>query len=209
MCINNNDMIKALLLLLVSLCVTSCTVYTEKQSEALSQAVYLADDSFEAGRFDVTDFAIDQAVRIVKVPKTRQKVEVITSPSENTKPNIKDKSPIATPPYDGKRVILVPERFKNQEVIVVNSHEYQKLLDDKKTFTQLQGDYKVLQGLKSNVDEELSKQEKYNNELIIKINKLKEDVAKKTAHILKLYIAIGSLVLSIAAGVYLRIKGIL
>jgi hypothetical protein len=106
-------------------------------------------------------------------------------------------------------VLLVPERFKDQEVIVVNSHEYQKLLEDKKTFTQLQGDYKTLQTLKKNIDDELTKQTEYNNQLIIKINSLKEEVANKNTLILKLYITIGGLIFTMVAGIYLRIKGIL
>jgi hypothetical protein len=189
-------------------------VYTEKQSEALSQAVYLADDSFEAGRFDVTDFAIDQAIRIVKIPKTRQTVNSVTVTQETSKQLEKaatnnENTKTAHTSYEDKKVLLVPERFKDQEVIVVNSHEYQKLLEDKKTFTQLQGDYKTLQTLKKNIDDELTKQTEYNNQLIIKINSLKEEVANKNTLILKLYITIGGLIFTMVAGIYLRIKGIL
>jgi hypothetical protein len=192
----------------------SCVVYTEKQSEALSQAVYLADDSFEAGRFDVTDFAIDQAIRIVKIPKTRQTVNSVTVTQEPSKQLEKaatnnENTKTAHTSYEDKKVLLVPERFKDQEVIVVNSHEYQKLLEDKKTFTQLQGDYKTLQTLKKNIDDELTKQTEYNNQLIIKINSLKEEVANKNTLILKLYITIGGLIFTMVAGIYLRIKGIL
>ncbi len=192
---------------------TSCTVYTEKQSEALSQAVYLADDSFEAGRFDVTDTAIDQAVRIVKIPKQRQKIEPITrsEPSPKTQESLSVKSnAVTTPdPYRGKQVLLVPERFKGQEVIVVNSQEYQKLLEDKKIFLQLQDDYKTLQELKITVDEELLKQIAYNNAIIIKVNQLEKEVIAKNLLILKLYIVIGGLILTLGGGVYLRMKGIL
>jgi len=196
------------------LLLASCTVYTEKQSEALSQAVYLADDSFESGRFDVTDTAIDQAVRIVKAPKIRQKIEGITraeQPSEKDKKTTltSNSTTVVPDPYKGKRVLIVPERFKGQEVIVVNSQEYQKLLEDKKTFLQLQGDYKTLQGLKKTVDDELSKQIEYNNTIIIKINQLEKEVIAKNLLIIKLYLVIGGLLLAIGAGTYLRIKGIL
>jgi len=197
------------------LLLVSCTVYTEKQSEALSQAVYLADDSFEAGRFDITDTAIDQAVRIVKVPKLRQKIEAVTRPGTTDsaeKPSTLTSKPNTTTiidPYKNKRILIVPERFKGQEVIVVNSEEYQKLLEDKKTFLQLQGDYKTLQGLKKTVDDELAKQIEYNNTIIIKINQLEKEVIAKNLLILKLYIVIGGLLLAIGGGVYLRMKGIL
>lgn len=192
---------------------TSCTVYTEKQSEALSQAVYLADDSFEAGRFDVTDTAIDQAVRIVKIPKQRQKIEPITrsepSPKTQESSSVKPNAVTTPDPYRGKQVLLVPERFKGQEVIVVNSQEYQKLLEDKKIFLQLQDDYKTLQELKITVDEELLKQIAYNNAIIVKVNQLEKEVIAKNLLILKLYIVIGGLILTLGGGVYLRMKGIL
>lgn len=197
------------------LLLVSCTVYTEKQSEALSQAVYLADDSFELGRFDVTDTAIDQAVRIVKAPKLRQKIESVARPEPASEVEKKilttePKSLLTSPdPYKGKQILIVPERFKGQEVIVVNSQEYQKLLEDKKTFLQLQGDYKTLEVLKKTVDDELAKQIEYNNSIIIKINQLEKEVIAKNLLILKLYIVIGGLVLAIGAGTYLRIKGIL
>ena len=204
---------KTALGLAVMLFLTSCTVYTEKQSEALSQAVYLADDSFEAGRFDVTDTAIDQAVRIVKIPKQRQKIEPITrsepSPKTQESVSVKPNAVITPDPYRGKHVLLVPERFKDQEVIIVNSQEYQKLIEDKKIFLQLQDDYKTLQELKITVDEELLKQIAYNNAIIVKVNQLEKEVIAKNLLILKLYIVIGGLILTLGAGVYLRMKGIL
>ena len=203
---------KLTLITICTLLLASCVVYTEKQSEALSQAVYLADDSFEVGRFDVTDTALDQAVRIVKTPKERQKIEMISRVDATTKESNSNKTfnkkPSITTSSEG-RVLLVPERFKGQEIIVVNSEEYQKLLENKKIFLQLQGDYRTLQELKNVVDDELSRQIQYNNAIIIKINKLEKEVISKNLLILKLYIVIGGLVVTIGAGVYLRMKGIL
>lgn len=179
----------------------SCTVYTEKQSEALSQAVYLADDSFELGRFDVTDVSLDNAIRIVKPPKKKIEIQAIEKFVAN------DLIPSSTPKPE--RIIIVPEKFKNQQVIVVNSAEYQQLLKDKKIFEQLQTDHKALTKLKLDVEQELARQVAYNNKMIEDLNKMQKELLAKRLHILKLYIVIAVMGLAIGGGIYLRIKGIL
>lgn len=179
----------------------SCTVYTEKQSEALSQAVYLADDSFELGRFDVTDVSIDNAIRIVKPPKKKIEIQAIEKFVTN------DLIPSSTPKPE--RIVIVPEKFKNQQVIVVNSAEYQQLLKDKKIFEQLQTDHKALTKLKLDIEEELARQIAYNNKMIDDLNKMQKELLIKRLHILKLYIIIAVMGLAMGGGIYLRMKGIL
>ncbi len=179
----------------------SCTVYTEKQSEALSQAVYLADDSFELGRFDVTDVSLDNAIKIVKPPKKKIEIQAIEKFVAN------DLIPSSTPKPE--RIVIVPEKFKNQQVIVVNSAEYQQLLKDKKIFEQLQADHKALTKLKLDVEQELARQVAYNNKMIEDLNKMQKELLAKRLHILKLYIVIAVMGLAIGGGIYLRIKGIL
>ena len=190
-----------IILLLAGIGLTSCTVYTEKQSEALSQAVYLADDSFEMGRFDVTDVSLDNAIRIVKPPKKKIEIRAIE------KFVVNDLIPSSTP--KSERMVIVPEKFKNQQVIVVNSIEYQQLLKDKKIFEQLQTDHKALTKLKLDIEEELAKQVAYNNKMIEDLNKLQKEVLAKRLHILKLYIVITIMGLAMGGGIYLRMKGIL
>ena len=63
--------------LILSLFLFGCTVYTEKQSNALSQTVYATKDSLEAARIDLADSYINEAVKIVKPPKKRIAVEAI------------------------------------------------------------------------------------------------------------------------------------
>ena len=179
----------------------SCTVYTEKQSEALSQAVYLADDSFELGRFDVTDVSLDNAIRIVKPPKKKIEIKAIERFVSN------ELIPSSTP--KAERIIIVPEKFKNQQVIVVNSTEYQQLLKDKKIFEQLQTDHKALVKLKTDIEQELARQVAYNNKMIEDLNKMQKELILKRLHILKLYIVIAIMGLAMGGGIYLRMKGIL
>jgi hypothetical protein len=66
-----------------------------------------------------------------------------------------------------------------------------------------------LKQLASNVDQELQKQLQYNNKIIQDLNTLQKQLVEKNLHILKLYIVIIGLIVSIAGGIYLRIKGIL
>jgi len=186
----------------------SCTVYTEKQSEALSRAVYLADDSFEVGRFDVTDTSLDEATRIIKPPKQRQKIYSVTKPNQKVvKQNVDSFS--LKQPTNQQRVVIVPERFKEQEIVVVNSDDYKNLLLDKKTFEQLKNDYKTLQTLKTTVDEELTKQHMNVNQMVIDLNSLQKQVIKKDLLILKLYCVIVGLIGALGCGIYLKMKGIL
>lgn len=198
-------------LLCVILFLTSCTVYTEKQSEALSQSVYLANDSFDKGRFDVTDTSLDEAIRIVKVPKKRLEIDEATRQTTNSTTTVTSPSlvPISPLVSSRERVLIVPERFRGQPVIIVNSNEYNELLKDKKFYEQIQKDYKKLADLKTSVDKELAIQAEYKQKLIIDLNKLQKEVIAKNFLILKLYIVIGGLVLTIVGGVYLRMKGIL
>lgn len=185
----------------ITFCTSSCTVYTEKQSEALSQAVYLADDSFELGRFDVTDVSLDNAIRIIKPPKKKIEIKAIEKFVTN------ELIPSSTP--KAERMIIVPEKFKNQQVIVVNSSEYQQLLKDKKIFEQLQTDHKALTKLKIDIEQELAKQVAYNNKMIEDLNKMQKELISKRLHILKLYIVIVVMGVLMGGGIYFRMKGIL
>ena len=196
------------LLLAFCLLTASCVVYTEKQSEALSQSVYLADDSFELGRFDVTDVSLNEAIKIVKPPKNRQKISPVNKKISGSSSSVTKKTHEFAP-TNNKNVIIVPERFQGQKIVIVNSNEYKKLLEDKQTFLQLQGDYKTLEKLKETVDEELLRQNTNVNKMIIDLNNLQRKVVEKNLLILKLYIVIGALVAALGGGIYLRMKGIL
>lgn len=194
-----------LIAIVAILLLPACTVYTEKQSEVLSQSAYLADDSFEAGRFDITDSALDNVIRIVKPPKQRLQIRAIEKPNPLsevlTEKNVKLSS--------NQRVVIVPEKFKNQQIVVVNSEEFQQLIKDKKILEQLQGDHNTLVKLKLDVEQELAKQIAYNNKMVEDLNKLQKELLSKKLHILKLYIIIAVMGLIMGGGVYLRLKGIL
>ena len=70
-----NIYIYALCIPILFLFLYGCTIYTEKQSKALSQTVYATKDSLDVARIDLADSYINQAVKIVKPPKKRIDVQ--------------------------------------------------------------------------------------------------------------------------------------
>lgn len=197
---------RAVLFCIVLIMCTSCkTVYTEKQTEALSQVVYATKDSLDAARIDLADTYATEATRIVRPPKERLEVQaiyekssaVLSSGTKNITPESK------------QRVVMIPEKYKQDIVVVVSSAEYDQLLKDKENFDQIQKDHEVLVKAKQDVDEELTKQTEYKDQMIKDLNQMQTVIAEKNLTILKQRGLIISLVIAIAAGIYLRMKGIL
>jgi hypothetical protein len=187
---------------------SSCVIYTEKQSQSLSRAVYATRDSFEKARIDLATSYASEAARIVKPPKNKIEIKsiyktvnipVITS---EAKPN----KPIAV---NKKRVLVIPEQYKYDTVVVINTEEYQQLLKDKETFEQLKRDYDQTLKFKIEVDDELARQEAYNNKMVQDLNRMQKQLVEKDLAILKRNIIIVILLATIGGATYLRIKGIL
>jgi hypothetical protein len=185
---------------------SSCTVYTEKQSEALSRSVYATKDSIEAARIDLADKYVAEASRIVKPPKSRidiqpvykKTIDVITSSSKHS-PTIVNK----------QRVVIVPEKYRNDTIVVVSSQEYEQLLKDKETFSQIQKDNVNLIETKKVVDQELIRQMEYGDKMIKDLNIMQKKLVEKDLAILQRNILIVILLLLMGGATYLRIKGIL
>lgn len=185
---------------------SGCTVYTEKQSEALSRVVYATKDSLESARIDLADKYSTESTRLVKPPKNRIDVKAIY------KKNIDNitSSNKATPTIINKqRVIVVPEKYKNDTLVVVSSEEYQQLLKDKETFAQIEKDNAQLIETKNVVDQELIRQMEYNDRMVRDLNLMQRKLIEKDLAILQRNIIIVTLLGSVAVGIYLRIKGIL
>jgi hypothetical protein len=202
------DIKKLTCIFLFCLFSNSCTVYTEKQSEALSRSVYASKDSFDAARLDLTDGYLQEATRIVKPPKKRIEIKSVY----HNKPNIdviSSDSKSNPVPKSKQRILIVPEKYKNDTVVVVNSIEYEQLLKDKEVLKQLQNDLSNLSNLKTEVDNELVKQEQYRNKMVQDLNIMQKKLVEKDLVILQRNIVIVFLLLFIAASIYLRMKGIL
>lgn len=196
-------------ILIFTLClfISGCTIYTEKQSEVLSQSVYATKDSIDEARIDLADKYAQEAARIVKPPKTKINISPIYSPG-TTKPSLTN-SEVSKETANKNRIVIVPEKYKNQNVVVVSSGEYNQLLEDKNISAQLKSDYTAFKIHTENVDKELVKQEGYKNKMVMDLNRMQKEIAQKNLLILRLYIAIAGLSALLIGGVYLRMKGIL
>ena len=193
-----NNMARIFLLFVVFLFSSCMTVYTEKQTEELSQVVYATKDSLDVARIDLADDYSAQATRIVKPPKTRITVQAVYKQTSAIKVS-----------EDKQRVVMIPERYKNDTVIVVKSEEYQDLLKDKATYEQIKKDHSVLVEAKQKVDEELTKQAEYKDQMIKDLNQMQKTIVQNKLSLLKHKCIIAALGFVIAAGIYLRFKGIL
>lgn len=182
----------------------SCTYYTEKQTEAVSQTVYATKDSIDKARFDLADEYAAQATRLVKPPKSRIEISYL-----NTSTSLPQKGSEAKSKQTKTPVIVVPERLRGLAIIVVNSAEYNALLQDKEALEQLKSDFNNLDVTKKAVDEELAAQIRFRDKMIVDLNNMKEKLATKTITIYKLSITTAVLGMGLVASVVLRFKGII
>jgi hypothetical protein len=193
---------KAILICILMLHVTSCsTVYTEKQTEALSRVVYATKDSLDAARIDLADNYSAEATRMVKPPKKRIEIKTIyEGPSAVVNAGTINSK---------QRIVVIPPKYKNDKVVVVSSAEYQNLLKDKEVYEQFKQDHEVLVKAKEEVDAELSKQAEYRDQMIKDLNSMQKTIAEKDLALLKCRSIIVGLLLAIIGAGYLKIKGIL
>jgi hypothetical protein len=189
---------------------TSCTVYTEKQSEALSKVVYASKDSMESARIDLADKYITETTRLVRPPKNRIKIESIYQKSVQQHINtISSSSKNNSIPINKQRMIIIPEKYRADTVVVVSTDEYQKLLNDKETFAQIQRDNEGLSEAKQSVDAELIRQMENRDKMINDLNIMQKKLVEKDLAILQRNIIILLLLAIMGGATYLRIKGIL
>lgn len=184
---------------------SACTVYTEKQTEAVSRVVYATKDSIDRARFDLADSYSTEATRLIQPPKTRIVIQsVAESPrSIPTKAAVKQMVATKTP------VIIVPERLRGLKVIVVNSEEYNNLMLNKEALEQLKVDHANLEQAKKEVDKELITQAINKDKMVKELNLLKQTISNKNLTIMKLSFGCVVLGTGLVAGIVLRLKGIL
>lgn len=218
---------KYLLILLSLVFLTSCAVYTEKRSQALSRAVAATVDSIDAARFDLAAKYSKEAEKIAYPPKERiivrpiitkdtKNIEIKNSKTEISAGSKKTQAnssivKITSSKGDEQMILrlVVPENLKHAKLLIENSEEWNELLRTKEFSEQLIEDNKNLKKLAQEVQDELTKQLEMNTKMIEDLNKLQKEVLQKRLHIIKLYIVVVLLVAAIGGGIYLRIKGIL
>lgn len=183
----------------MTLLVTSCTYYTEKQSEALSQNVYATNDSVNKGRIDLAYYYSAETTKLVKLPKHRIPVQSVVE----AKNAIKGASST-----DTTRVVLIPKQFKDDRVVVVDTADYQTLLKDRDTAKQLKADNDNLKKASIETDKEVVRQKDMNNKMVKDLNHLQQEIYKKDLAILWRNIIIFTLFALIGVYIYLRANGL-
>jgi len=199
-------MSRIFLLFLFCLFFSSCTIYTEKQSEALSRTVYATKDSLDHARIDLAERYSVESTRLVKPPKKRIDIKPVYKKNIDVLASQNKKSPQF---IDKQRVVIIPEKYKSDTVVVVNSKEYENLLKEKEIYEQMKKDLDELSFARSQVDEELIRQMDYKDKMIKDLNIMQKKLVEKDLAILQRNIIIVGLIILIAAAIYLRIKGVL
>ena len=167
----------------------------------MSQAVFATKDSIGVMRIDLAAKYSDAASRLVPPPKNRIKIEAILRKT-----------------VDGKveTIAILPGTAQDKTVVIENSPEYKKLMEDLKIAEQFKQDSLNWELYSKEVDRQIAEQYKVNNEMIVRIQDLEKQILQKDKKIIQQElsvlwrnIVIISLVAAIAAMIYLRIKGIL
>jgi hypothetical protein len=185
------------ILLLAALFITSCTVYTEKQSEAVSQNVYATNESLGKARVDLAYFYSNETTKFIKPPKRPIKISSVYEAEKV----------VGGAPNGGKtRVVLVPDAYKGDKVVVVGSADYQELLKDRETKKVLEQDNKnkELQLIANN--KELTKQKEMQDKMVKDSNYYQKEVYKLRLKCLWLSITIVGLLVLIGGYIYMRMN---
>lgn len=173
----------------------SCTYYTEKQSEALSQNVYATSDSLNNKRVDLAYYYSNETTKLVKLPKHRINIQPVYEAGNVAKNG---------PKKDKTMVVLVPDKYKGDKIIVVGSTEYQDLLKDRAVKQQLEKDNANLKKSSDNTNRELIHQKEMMDTIVKNAQTLQTRVYKLEAGIWKRNVAIISLVALIGGYIWLR-----
>jgi hypothetical protein len=164
----------------------------------------------ESARIDLADKYITETTRLVRPPKNRIKIESVYQKSVQqhieTLGSSSNRDPI---PVNKQRMVIIPEKYRSDTVVVVSTDEYQRLLKDKETFAQIQRDNEGLSEAKDLVDSELIRQMDNRDKMINDLNAMQKKLVEKDLAILQRNIIIMGLLAAIGGATYLRIKGIL
>ena len=164
----------------------------------------------EAARIDLADKYVTETTRLVRPPKNRIKIESVYQKSIQqhieTIGSSSNREPI---PVNKQRMVIIPEKYRADTVVVVSTEEYQRLLKDKETFAQIQRDNEGLAEAKETVDNELIRQLENRDKMIDDLNLMQKKLVEKDLALLQRNVIIVLLIALMGGATYLRIKGIL
>ncbi len=153
-----------IILLCLSTFFTSCSTVQKRQNELIRQGVYATQESINKGRIDLADKYVNQLTKIVpppakKIPVQTFQVKRPVHGNVKTGENVKI---YAEGQYfkefdtklDSEPFVVLPERLKDKPVIVENSPEFVKLVDENKDLKkQLEKERATIASFESKIED--------------------------------------------------------
>lgn len=164
-------------LLILTLLLVSCSSVSQKQSAALSRAVYSTEKAIRAGRYDLAARYSEQTVRLIPPPKKKPVVSPIT--------------------FKGTRFVVLPVEQKDVPTLSIGSQSMDALLSESKAVAgQLKAENRAVESVERTGDKVLIKKEEVLNKAekdqVVKDSKVWSKV-KSWASWLSLLAVIGAL----------------
>lgn len=131
--------IKGIIIICLSAILLSCSSASKKRNEAISKGVYATSESIDVGRIDLADKYIKQVIKLVPPPDKKIPIASFRVLKPELRETAKTKGPISRnqegyfgfdDKIDTEPVVVLPERFQNKPVIIENSPEYIKLVNE-------------------------------------------------------------------------------
>jgi len=188
-----------ILLFLVGFLASSCTNYTEKQSEAVSQNVYATTDALAKERVDLAYFYSNEVTKFIKPPKHPVKISAVYEAG-----TVVQKSKNA----EKTRVIIVPPQYRNDKVIVIGSTEYDELIKDRNEKAKFVQDNKRMADQLVIDNKELVHQKDMKDKMVIDLNHLQQQIYKKDLELMWRNIIIIGLLALIGVYFYAKANGL-
>jgi hypothetical protein len=173
----------------------------QKFSEEVSRNIYATKDSIDLARFDLASEYADISTRLVTPPSERIKITSIHKPSAVLIDN-KNKGALPT----GENYIVVPQKFKGLNVLVVGSEEYNQLLKIKEYAEQVKSELDTVTEQKNEADKQLIKLEETRQKLQESVTILNVKLQETKSALLKRNLLLGGLVIGFCVYIALKIR---
>lgn len=174
------------LLLIFSGCIK--TGVTAIPSPEVSRTAYAIRDSFDVARIDLAEQYSSDLLRLVIPPDEKIIIKPVVQ--------------------NGKRIAIIPDKYKNDNVIVVGTVEWNNLSLIKDIADQLKSDNNKLLEQITKTDNEIRSQEILRIQIVDENNELKLKLAEKSNILLRTRLYLISIIGLIGGYIFLKIKKI-
>lgn len=179
---------KKIILILIFCFFGSCktsTVITAPSSEIAVTATAIRD-SFDSARIDLADNYSNALTQLIIPPSKRIQIEPIYK--------------------NGKRVAIIPDKYREDNVVIVGTNDWNDLVKIKEVVTQLNADKTNLHTQILNIREELNKQQEIKEKLAADNNTLQIQIKDVKSSNFKLHVYLWGMVLVILSYLYFKLK---